>query len=237
MKKNTPYSIAVLTYNVKHRKTYDALCLLRARGYDDVTVYAQPMTYRKKRQPLVQHRPEMIFNIPEPKILCSNLRYRYVEGEFTTTIGFKDDKDERIYLLGGAGLLPEKFISSHRIVNSHPGYIPYARGLDSYKWSIFNNLPFGVTTHFLGDYVDGGEIIERQEITVHPFDTFHSVAQRMYENEIDMLVGSLMHLDEEHEMIVPDGSLFKRMPEEKEQELFSKFEDYKRKHKKVQKGK
>lgn len=28
--------IRVLTYNVAHRKTYDTLCLLKARGYEDV---------------------------------------------------------------------------------------------------------------------------------------------------------------------------------------------------------
>ena len=51
-------TIAVLTYNQKHRKTYDTLCLLKAKGYSNVRVFGQPMTYRKKRYPLIEHRPE-----------------------------------------------------------------------------------------------------------------------------------------------------------------------------------
>lgn len=237
--------IAVLTYNVQHRKTYDALCLLRARGYDAVTVYAQPMTYEKKRLPLVSHRPELAFDIPEPRALCSQLGYPYIEGWFEQTIDGacsggdnvrdisgcdnaygKDTNgaDGTIFLLCGAGLLPESFVLSHRIVNSHPGFIPFARGLDAYKWSVYENLPIGVTTHFLGRYVDAGEIIERREIGVRLYDTFHSVAQRVYENEIDMLVGAIEKVDEGHDFIVPDGELLRRMPEEKERELFERFE-------------
>ncbi len=216
--------VAVLTYNVKHRKTYDSLCLLKARGYDNVTVYAQPMTYTKKRQPLVQHRPEINMDIPQLEDLCGKFEYTYIEGEFISVIHKSDD----LFLLCGAGILQQEFVSSHRIINSHPGFIPLARGLDAYKWSVYNGLPIGVTTHFLGQYVDGGEIIERREIEVKLFDTFHSVAQRVYENEIDMLIGAIEKVDDKHEVIVPGTELFKRMPEEKERELFRKFEEYKK---------
>lgn len=217
--------IAVLTYNVKHRKTYDTLCLLKVMGYSNITVFAQPMSYTKKRYPQITHRPELLFHIPEPFILCSNLGYRYIEGQFEYTVdsNWKDG----IFLLCGAGILPEKFVSAYRIVNAHPGFIPFARGLDAYKWSVYNGLPIGATTHFLGEYVDAGEIIERREIRVETSDTFHSVAQRVYENEIDMLVGAIEKIDEVHEFIVPDGEIFKRMPESKERELFRKFEEYK----------
>ena len=76
--KTAEKKIAVLTYNVKHRKTYDTLCLLRAKGYKDITVFAQPLTYQKKKYPLVKHRPDLVFNIPEPAELCENLGYEYI---------------------------------------------------------------------------------------------------------------------------------------------------------------
>lgn len=211
--------IGVLTYDQKHRKTYDTLCLLKAKGYEDVTVFAQAMTYIKKYDPLVSHRPEMNMNIPDPRELCHNLGYKYIEGIFENTIKEKDD----IYLLCGAGILPDTFVKAHRIINSHPGYSPYARGLDAYKWSVYYDLPLGVTTHFLGDYVDAGEIIERREIFIKPYDTFHSVAQRIYENEIDMLVSAIEMADQGHEFIIPDNEIFKRMPKDKEEHLFELF--------------
>lgn len=215
--------IAVLTYSQKHRKTYDTLCLLKAKGYEDVTVYAQPMTYKKKRYPLVAHRPELIMNVPEPAELCRSFSYCYMEGQFEDIIAREPDRT--LFLLCGAGLLPQSFVSAHRIINAHPGYVPFARGLDAYKWAVYYNLPIGVTTHFIGDYVDAGEIIERRLIDVELYDTFHSVAQRIYENEIDMLVGAVELADCRHETVIPDNEPFRRMPEEKERELLVRFEN------------
>lgn len=213
--------IAVLTYNVKHRKTYDTLLLLRANGYLNVTVFAQPMTYEKKKYPLLQHRPELNMKIPAVPELCTNLGYEYVEGNFECTI--TSDFDDSLFLLCGAGILAETFVNKHRIVNSHPGYIPYARGLDSYKWALYYSLPIGVTTHFLGEYVDGGEIIERRHIDINKYDTFHSVAQKLYETEIDMLVNSILLVNEKHSFIRPENDIFKRMPKEIEEELIERF--------------
>lgn len=216
--------IAVLTYNKTHRKTYDTICLLKANGYENVTVYAQPMTYEKKKYPLIIHRPEMLMNVPNPQDMCNNLGFKYVETDFENI----DISDDTIFLLCGAGILSEKFISRYKIINSHPGYIPYARGLDSYKWSVYKNLPIGVTTHFLGKYIDAGEIIERKEIKISKWDTFHSVAQKIYENEIDMLVNAIELIDEPHQFIIPkEKEIFKRMPQNLEKELFKRFEELK----------
>lgn len=219
--------IGILTYNVPHRKTYDTLCLLKAKGYQNVRVFGQPMTYEKKRQPLIKHRPEMNIGIPDSQSLCRNFGYEYCEGKFEDIISDKDSPG--VFLLCGAGLLGESFVNAHRIINAHPGYIPYARGLDALKWSIWYKLPVGVSTHYLGKYIDAGEIIEIRSINVDQYDSFHSVAQRVYENEIDMLVGAIEKENEKHEYIIPpeDSRVFKRMPEDKELLLFERFEEYK----------
>lgn len=217
-------TIAVLTYNQKHRKTYDTLCLLKAKGYSNVRVYGQPMTYRKKRYPLIEHRPEQNMLIPEPEELCSNFGFEFIEGKFEDTIMDKSVT----YLLCGAGLLKNEFVKCHRIINAHPGYSPHARGLDAYKWSLYYRLPLGVTTHFLGDYIDAGEIIEQRQIGIKGYDTFHSVAQRIYENEIDMLVSAIELVDKKHTFVVPVSNIvFKRMPHILEEKLFETFEKYK----------
>ena len=218
--------IGVLTYNICHRKTYDTLCLLKARGYKDVSVYAVPLHYKKKFYPLISHRPELNYDIPEPKDFCDNLAYSYQEAEFDQ-FHFEDDM---IFLVCGAGILPDGFIKNHTVINAHPGYIPLARGLDAFKWAVYEQKPIGVTTHLLGDYIDAGEIIERRIIDVKEFDTFHSVANRVYETEIGMLVGALEQLDKKHEFIIPEEEsiVHKRMPHEIERELFEKFEQMKK---------
>lgn len=218
--------IAVLTYPVKHRKTYDVLSLLKANGYTDVKVFAIPLHYQKKKEPLVRHRPEMSFQIPDIKELCFNLGYQYKSGRLNT---FYIESD-RIVLIAGAGILPDEFVHAHIIINAHPGYIPNSRGLDALKWAIAEGQPVGVTTHLIGEYVDAGKIIERRLIDIYATDTFHALAERVYENEVSMLVEAIGKFDNEQlEMAEPgDFVLHKRMPQDMERILIQKFEQYKK---------
>lgn len=220
--------IAVLTYPVKHRKTYDVLSLLRANGYPDVKVYAVPFHYQKEHSPLIQHRPEMNFQIPDIGELCLNLGYGYERGELES---FNIDK-ERIILIAGAGILPKEFVDGHIIINAHPGYIPNCRGLDAFKWAIAEKQPLGVTTHLLCGEIDAGKIIERRIIDIYKTDTFHSVAQRVYENEVSMLVEAIEKSDGKHlkAVSVENNELHKRMPREIEINLMDLFEQYKMTH-------
>ena len=220
--------IGVLTYPVKHRKTFDLLSLLKANGYKDLKVYAIPFHYQKKKFPIYQHRPEMNYDIPETEALCKNFEYEY-------EIGQLDDfaiEEDRIVLIAGAGILPEEFVKSHTVINAHPGYIPNCRGLDAFKWAIVEDQPIGVTTHLIGEYVDAGEVIERREIPVYSSDTFHALAQRVYENEVSMLVEAISKYDEATlEIMLPgDYEVHKRMPPEIEESLLHMFEEYKKKH-------
>ncbi len=220
--------VAVLTYPVKHRKTFDLLSILKANGYQDVNVFATPFHYQKKKYPLYQHRPEMNYNVPETELICNNLGYGYSEGQI-------DDfniENDRIVLIGGAGILPESFVKTHTIINAHPGFIPNCRGLDAFKWAIVENQPIGVTTHIIGEYIDAGLVIDRRIIPVYKSDTFHSLAQRVYENEVSMLIEAidLCHSDC-IKMIYPgDYEVHKRMPVTIEQQIMVLFEEYKRNH-------
>lgn len=213
--------IGIFSYDVPHRKTYDVLCLLKAKSYQEVRVYAVPLSYEKKFQPIYSHRPAVLEGVPDTKTICDSFGYEYIEGKIED---FNISTDE-ILLICGAGIIPEKTVKEHRIINAHPGYIPYCRGLDAYKWAIYEGKPIGVTTHLLGDYIDAGEIIERKIIPVYFNDTFHSVAQRVYENEVAMLVGAIKKIDEEHEMILPENNpVHKRMPHSYEIRLLERFD-------------
>lgn len=213
-------SVAVLTYQVPHRKTYDTLCLLRARGYADVRVIAVPLTYTKRFQPLVQHRPDMSYRVPKTHGVCEASGYRYEECPSYEELSLTGP-----VLVCGAGLLPKRFIQENQVINSHPGLIPFARGLDALKWALLEGLPVGATTHLIGDEVDAGEIIERREVDVRPDDTVLSLGLRVYAEEIDMLVGALNKLDEPHNYVHGGGHpVHRRMPHEIELEMLDRFE-------------
>ncbi|WP_196805269.1 formyltransferase family protein [Butyrivibrio sp. NC3005] len=186
------------------------------------------MTYQKKNYPLVSHRPAMTYNILEITDVCKNLGYKYEETDINCAIVEID----RICLIAGANIIPNDFVREHTIINSHPGYIPNCRGLDSFKWAIVEDQPIGATTHIVGEYVDAGLVIERRKIPILKYDTFHSVAQRVYENEISMLVDAIeRYKQQECINILPgDSIVHKRMPKEIEVNIFDLFQKYKDKH-------
>ena len=65
------------------------------------------------------------------------------------------------------------------------------RGLDSMKWAIYNNKPLGVTSHIISEEADQGWLIRRKFVPLYEWDTFHSVAMRQYDIEIDLLASAV----------------------------------------------
>jgi phosphoribosylglycinamide formyltransferase-1 len=174
--------IGVITYNIPHKKTQDVLFRLKALGYDAVECIAFPFIKRKKFIPLIQHRPPDLIDVCPVK-LCLRLGYGY-----TTEVDF--NRYDKI-LIGGANILPKEVIGDFEIINSHPGYMPYVRGLDSLKWAILKGLPIGVTTHVINEFIDEGLVIEQRFIPIDYFDTIHSLGQKTYAMEVEMLVDAM----------------------------------------------
>ena len=222
---NQDILLGVLTYQVPHRKTYDVCCRLKATGYRNVKIFALPMHYIKKKQPLIQHRPTAE-NVVATETLAQNLSYQYICVDSVQSI---KEPSDTVFLICGAGILPQDFVGSYRIINAHPGYIPHVRGLDALKWAVYEKQPIGVTTHLLGEEVDAGIILQRKLVPIRENDTFHTVAQRQYELETAMLVDAISLLGDKHE-VVEGGNypIHKRMPLEKESILFEKFQDYRK---------
>ena len=71
----------------------------------------------------------------------------------------------------GAGILSKECVENKKIINSHPGIIPASRGLDSFKWAIYENKPLGVSLHCIDKEVDSGEIISIIPTTVYKTET------------------------------------------------------------------
>lgn len=221
--------IGVITYNLPHRKTLDVLMLLKARGYREVFIYAVDHHYVKRFQPLVKHRPELINNNYTLSDLCDNLDFKYVNGNnnYNSLCNYIETNSK--ILVCGAGIIPSDIIKKYIFINSHPGYIPDVRGLDAFKWAILNKNFIGVTSHIIGDEVDAGYIIERKLVPIYKMDSFHSVAQRQYEMEIDMLVNAINLVDKNQLEYIQGGQnlVNKRMPHELELNILSLFEEYK----------
>jgi phosphoribosylglycinamide formyltransferase 1 len=224
--------IAVISYNVPHRKTQDVLNGLKAKGYQNIKVFALPFVQRENPfTPIYQHRPSKAIMV-QPIDYCKNFG---IDFELTTTDILNDQLksfEADYVIIAGAGLLPDEIVTTYRLINTHPGFLPFTRGLDSLKWAITKGVEIGVTTHFVDAEADAGFLIEQRHVDVNHNDTFHSVAYRQYEIEIEMLVNSIQ--------LIPTLSNYKslssdeyiatrRMPKAIEKELMNSFEKYKEK--------
>lgn len=226
--------IAVISYNTPHRKTQDVLNGLKAKGYKNVNVFALPFVQRENPfKPIYQHRPSKSIQV-EPIDFCQNFGYDF---DLTTADTLNNQLNEfraDYVIIAGAGLLPDELVENHKIINTHPGFLPLTRGLDSLKWAITKGVKIGVTTHFVDTEADAGFLIEQQYVPIFENDTFHSVAYRQYEIEIEMLVNSIElipTLTEFKSLSSNEFEATRRMPKAIEENLMLAFDVYKEKYK------
>jgi len=216
--------ICVLTYDTPHRKTHDLLLGLKGAAYNDVDVFAVEWKKRKNFVPLYPHRPPALWDT-YPEKFCRNLGFNFAKIKNYDDIS--DHSEQTLFLVAGAGILPENFVENNMVINSHPGYLPYSRGLDSLKWSIYYGKPIGVTTHIASKECDAGLLIDKKLVPLFSWDTFHSVAYRQYEMEIKMLVEAVEKVDETPlvEISGNESKVFRRMPHRLELRLMGRFEN------------
>lgn len=226
--------IAVISYNTPHRKTQDVLNGFKAKGYKNIKVFALPFVQRENPfKPIYQHRPSKAIQV-ELNDFCQNFNYDFELTTADTLNNQLNDFKADYVIIAGAGLLPDELVENHKIINTHPGFLPLTRGLDSLKWAITKGVEIGVTTHFVDMEADAGFLIEQQYIPIFANDTFHAVAYRQYETEIEMLVNSIElipTLSEFKSLSSNEFDATRRMPKAIEENLMQAFEAYKEKYK------
>ncbi len=174
-------NLGIITYHYPHLKTEQVLLRLLAMNRYSMELFALPFNPRKPRNPIIVHRPQQETGAhPEEIAKKFGLAYQAVKQDRDIPCGLD------YYLILGAGILSEEFIRGKKTINCHPGVIPASRGLDSFKWSLHDGKPLGITLHFIDEKVDAGEIISIKPTPVFSNDTIESLAQRHYEIEIDM---------------------------------------------------
>jgi len=222
--------IAVIAYDQATRKTQEILLRLKGSNYQDVDVYAVPFVPRKPLHPLISHRPNGLLLEMDNKNLAENLQYSYIQINIEELDKAFQQIDYDTILIGGAGLLPEELAENHRIINSHPGYLPYVRGLDAAKWAIYEKKPVGVTVHFIDKEADAGLLIVQQKLEIEPNDTFHSICFKLWDLEMKLLIDAIEIAGQEKDFrpLPVFGESHRRMPKDKENELFTKFDEYKK---------
>lgn len=216
--------IVVLTYDRPHRKTQDLIFKLLARGVKPIII-ATEWEERNNFIPIITHRPSNPINITLA-LFCENLGLKLV---LTSKLNLYNDllncKNIDYILLATGNVIDIQIVTKFLVINSHPGFLPDIKGLDALKWAILYKESIGVTTHFVNSQIDGGIIIERKIVPLYYEDTFHNLAYRQYEMEVDMLVNSINCQSENVGIEKSNYETFRRMPNRLEFRMMEKFEE------------
>lgn len=216
-------TVGILTYDYSHLKTEQVVHKLLDGGFRKIKVFALPYTPRPGRAVVMPHRPNQAEAITTRELARAN-GLGFVEYDGQSELEHCD-----FYLVTGAGILPPNVVRGKKILNAHPGIIPSARGLDAFKWSIYDGVELGVTLHYIDEDVDSGEVITIVKTPVYQGDTLHTLARRHYEREIDVLAGFVYHMEHRNVEGFPVGEAHKRMPSGTEAEMVRRFDAYRRK--------
>lgn len=218
--------IGVITYNYPHLKTEQVVKALSKQDFH-LTLFTLPFFPRTIRSCIFNHRPFQ-FNAISPHKLVRQVHASICECE--SDLDIYDGLD--YYIITGAGILSQKCLKEKKIINCHPGLLPISRGLDAFKWSVYNRIPVGNTLHFIDKNIDEGQLIFRLPTAVYPDDTLETFAERHYQSEIQMLSDFMSYLNRSADSL--DLSMFprepahRRMPKHIERKMLEQFPTYKK---------
>ena len=174
--------IGLITYNIQHKKTYDILTNYLNLGYEVTLLIHKFKNYKSRKNiPMFSHRPYQFLG-PSPYEIAKNFNLKIFDFH-----KYKDFDSLDYLIIGGAGIIDEKFLRKKKIINCHSGLIPFLRGLDSFKWAIRNKLKVGNTLHYIDSNIDYGKIIFQKKTPLYLNDSLSSFSERHYQEEISLL--------------------------------------------------
>ena len=117
-----------------------------------------------------------------------------IEPEFVVSVGFDHIVPADVLAVPPRGC-----------INVHPGYLPWNRGWGAPTWSIVNDVPAGVTIHYMDEGVDTGPIISREQVPVYLSDTGQTLHDRLVDAQYDLFVDTWPAIEKETTDPTPQG--------------------------------
>ena len=222
--------LIVFAYNFPHKKTQDVLLHLFVQGYkvgwvlatEPVQLNIPPHTVRTK----IRHSALL-----QPREIAERIGAEYIVAPHNSSEvkDFLEQLKPELGVIAGARILKKPIISqfSIGIINLHPGLIPEARGLDALLWSIYRDLPLGVTAHLIDEHVDAGRILLKKEVQIYEDDTLLDLSERLYDTQLEILGPAIeASYAGSWTLVDPSTPYNRKMPAELEEEVLLKVRDY-----------
>ena len=104
-----------------------------------------------------------------------------------------------VVLAGFMRILTPYFTKRISAINLHPSILPHFKGSNAIEQSYKNSdFPAGVSTHWVSEELDAGEIILQREIERKQGETFDSFKEKIRQLEHDILPKSIIKVLKSH---------------------------------------
>lgn len=182
--------LAVFAYNFPHKKTQDFLLRLYLEGYpvdcvianEWIRIDSQPTIVRSKINHIAVLHPQKVAN-------RLGIEFLVLPHDSRATVELIQNRQIDLGIVAGARIIEKNTIDAFKIgiINFHPGLIPEVRGLDAMLWSIYEEVPLGVSCHLIDHRIDAGRLLLKEEIKVFADDTLLDLSERLYETQLEMI--------------------------------------------------
>jgi phosphoribosylglycinamide formyltransferase-1 len=181
-------TIAVLGYDFPHKKTVDVLLRLSMAGEDAIVLAAGWQSLPGSAVRTTVRRQSQ-----HPREIAAWLGFEYFATPHDSSDCLKALLAAEVGVVAGARILSAEAVVAPAmgVLNLHPALLPSVRGLDSFLWSVFLDVPLGVSAHSVDQHVDCGTLIRFEPIEIRVGDTAFDLSERLYEKQLEMLVPAL----------------------------------------------
>jgi methionyl-tRNA formyltransferase len=154
-------NVLVLTDNIIIFEKFKKICLMKNKGDIEFSYHCSPSSI------------EMFEGYSDVSSLDVKAEYKKLIGRFDLIISCHCKK-----------IFPAGLVNNVRCINIHPGLNPYNRGWYPQVFAINNGLPHGATIHVMDEYIDHGEIIAQEQVSIESYDTSLSAYEKVLNTEI-----------------------------------------------------
>ena len=105
--------------------------------------------------------------------------------------------------------------------------MPVIRGLDSVLWSIYKDIPLGVTAHLINKNIDAGLLVYQEQLNFSQKDNMESLYEKNYQLQLDLIPISLnLVLKNKNFKILKMGEYHHKMPYKTQLTVIKKTKQY-----------
>ena len=156
-------------------------------GIKNIFIIIDKKKFSKKDLNIIKQRLDYktLRHLKKTKSAKDKFKFKVFD-EFDSKKNFNFFKKNKINIFLNAGLVKKinlNFTKKFKVLNAHPGILPYYRGANCPEWSILNNFPIGITIHIMNNKYDSGRIIKIKKINKN-FKNYKQFRSHVYEESI-----------------------------------------------------